>query len=83
LGRRVATPELVREALAYLADRVAGRLRRAGLAGRTVTVRVRFPQLRSVTRSATLPAPVSTTLTLTEVAEQLARSALFDHGSER
>ena len=35
-------PELIRETLGYLADRVAGRLRKANLAGRTVTVRVRF-----------------------------------------
>ena len=39
---------------AYLTDRVTGRLRKANLAGRRVTVRVRFPQMRSATRSATL-----------------------------
>ncbi len=76
LGRRHATPEVIRETLGYLADRVAGRLRRANLAGRTVTVRVRFAQLRSVTRSVTLSVAVSTTLTLTEMAENLARSAI-------
>src|SRR5438874_2175707 len=42
LGRRPATPELLRTVFGYLVDRVAGRLRAAGLAGRTVTVRVRF-----------------------------------------
>jgi DNA polymerase-4 len=83
LGRRHATPELIRETLGYLADRVAGRLRRANLAGRTVTVRVRFVHLRSVTRSITLPVATSTTLTLTEVAEQLARSAIADNQGER
>ncbi len=83
LGRRVATAELIRETLGYLADRVAGRLRTAKVAGRTVTVRVRFPQLRSVTRSITLPVAISTTLTLTEVAEGLARTALADNGQER
>ena len=82
LGRRAATPELVRETLAYLADRVAGRLRKAALAGRTVTVRVRFAHLRSVTRSLTLPAAISTTLTLTEVAEGLAHAALDDNQQE-
>jgi DNA polymerase IV len=78
LGRQEASPELIRETLGYLADRVAGRLRRATLAGKTVTVRVRFPRLRSVTRSVTLSAAISTTLTLTEVAETLAHSAIFD-----
>ncbi|HLV04698.1 MAG TPA: DNA polymerase IV [Actinomycetaceae bacterium] len=80
LGRRRATPELVREVLSHLAERVAGRLRAKGRAGRTVTVRVRFPAMRSVTRSHTLGAPVSATLTITEVAERLAWQALHDEG---
>jgi DNA polymerase-4 len=83
LGRREATPELIRETLGYLADRVAGRLRKATLAGRTVTVRVRFTHLRSVTRSATLAVAISTTLTLTEVAEGLAHAAILDNERER
>ena len=83
LGRREATPQLVRETLEYLADRVAGRLRKATVAGRTVTVRVRFAHLRSVTRSVTLPAAISSTLTLTEVAETLALGALRDNEGER
>jgi DNA polymerase-4 len=83
LGRRDATPELIRETLAYLADRVAGRLRKATLAGRTVTVRVRFLHMRSVTRSVTLSIAISTTLTLTEVAEGLVRLAILDNEQER
>jgi DNA polymerase-4 len=83
LGRRDATPELIRETLGYLADRVAGRLRKATLGGQTVTVRVRFPHLRSVTRSVTLSTAISTTLTLTEVAERLAHSAILDNDPER
>jgi DNA polymerase-4 len=82
LGRRDATPELIRETLAYLADRVASRLRKANLAGQTVTVRIRFPHLRSVTRSVTLSVAISTTLTLTEVAERLALSAILDNERE-
>ena len=83
LGRREATPELIRETLAYLTDRVAGRLRKANLAGRRITVRVRFPQMRSATRSATLPVAISTTLTLTEVAERLAYSAIVENDRAR
>jgi DNA polymerase-4 len=82
LGRRTATPELIRETLGYLADRVAGRLRKANLAGRTVTVRVRFLHLRSVTRSVTLSVGISTTLTLAEVAAKLARTAIQDNDQE-
>ncbi len=80
LGRRVATPELVRGVVAHLAERVAGRMRAKHRAGRTVTVRVRFAGMRSVTRSLTLAAPVSATLTLTEVAERLAWQAIDDEG---
>jgi len=80
LGRRRATDEVLRVTFGYLADRVATRLRAGEKAGRTVTVRVRFPGMRSVTRSITLSAPVSTTLTLTEIAVDLARSALDDTG---
>jgi DNA polymerase-4 len=82
LGRRQVTPELLRETLGYLADRVAGRLRKAGLAGRRVTVRVRFAHMRSVTRSVTLPVAISTTLTLTEVAEGLAQLAVLGNPRE-
>lgn len=68
--------------MAYLADRVAGRLRAKRRAGRTVTVRVRFAGMRAVTRSLTLPAPVAATLTLTEIAEQLAWQAIDDEHDE-
>jgi DNA polymerase-4 len=64
--------------LGHLADRVAGRLRARNRAGRTVTVRVRFTGMRSVTRSLTLAAPVAATLTLTEIGEQLVWRAIED-----
>ena len=83
LGRRRAEPELLASTLGYLSDRVAGRLRAAGRAGRTVTVRVRFPGMRSVSRGATLPAPVCATRTLTEVALELVDAALADNPGER
>jgi DNA polymerase IV len=41
-----------------MADGVASRLRRAGVAGRTVTLKVRFGDFRTITRSTTLPSPV-------------------------
>ena len=81
-GRQDASPDLVRAVLGHLADRVAGRLRAKQRAGRTVTIRVRFAGMRSVTRSHTGPHPVSTTLTLTETAERLVGAALSDHRDE-
>ena len=83
LGRRDATPDVIRPVLGHLADRVAGRLRAKRRAGRTVTVRVRFADMRAVTRSRTLPFALATTLTLTEVAEELVQTALSDHATQR
>ncbi len=85
-GRREPAPDLVRQVLGLLADRVAGRLRAKQRAGRTVTVRVRFSSrqrgMRSITRSRTGKDPVSATLTLTEIAEELVYAALGDHPDE-
>jgi DNA polymerase-4 len=82
-GRRHPTDELIRSVLGGLADRVAGRLRAKQRAGRTVTVRVRFAGMRAVTRSRTVPEPVSATLTLAEIATELVYAALHDHPDER
>ena len=83
LGRRDADAGLVRRTLLYLADRVGSRLRAAGRAGRTVTVRVRFADLHAVTRSMTSPSGVSGTLAISDVAVDLVNAVLADHPSER
>jgi DNA polymerase-4 len=83
LGRRPVTARLLRSTLGYLADRVAGRLRAAGCAGRTITVRVRFTGMRSVSRAVTLPDGIATTLTLTELATDLAVAVMVEHPDER
>jgi DNA polymerase-4 len=72
-----------RPTLRHLADRIGARLRAKSWLGRTVTVRVRFADLRSVTRSLTLPAPVSATTTLAEIAERLVRGVLASHPREK
>jgi DNA polymerase-4 len=48
---------LGREAV-RMADAVAWRLRKAGMVARTVSIKVRFGDFRTITRSTTLPAPV-------------------------
>ena len=83
LGKKPAQEQVFRPTLRHLADRVAGRLRAKSRPGRTVTVRVRFADLHSVTRSVTLDAPISATASLAEIAEELVRSALSDHPDER
>jgi DNA polymerase-4 len=70
-------------ALRHLADRVATRLRAKARPGRTVTVRVRFADLRAVTRSVTLDGPISATTILAEIAEELVRSVLAQYPQEK
>jgi hypothetical protein len=57
--------------------------RAKSLAGRTITVRVRFADLRAVTRSLTLSAPISATRALADIAEDLVRGVLADHRDEK
>jgi len=83
LGRKPAQVQVFRPVLRHLADRIATRLRAKSRPGRTVTVRVRFADLHSVTRSITLDAPIAATASLAEIAEELVRSALADHPDER
>ena len=48
-----------------------------------VTVRVRFDNLDSVTRSVTLDAPICATVSLAELAGELVRAVLADHPDEK
>jgi DNA polymerase-4 len=50
----VADPAVVRRALLALSGKTAGRLRRAGQAGRTVVLKVRLADFRTLNRSRTL-----------------------------
>jgi DNA polymerase-4 len=83
LGRKPAEERVIRPTLLHLADRIATRLRAKSRPGRTVTARVRFADMRSITRSVTLPAPISATRMLAEVAETLVQTALADHPNEK
>jgi DNA polymerase-4 len=83
LGRQPAIERVYKPTLHHLADRIGARLRAKSLAGRTITVRVRFADLRSVTRALTLSAPVSATRALAEIAEDLVRGVLADHRDEK
>jgi len=83
LGRKPAEERFFIPTLRHLADRVASRLRAKSRFGRTVTVRVRFANLRSVTHSVTLDAPISATAILAEIAEELVRRVLARHPDEK
>src|SRR3970282_297353 len=54
-------PGRIRQSLLRLAERVSARARREGLAGSTITVKIRFADFTTLTRALTLPAAVTLT----------------------
>lgn len=69
--RDVADILVLRAFLRELAGRVSERLGRAGLQGRTVTVKVKFADFRQITRSRTLDEPIDDAATLERVGAEL------------
>jgi DNA polymerase-4 len=64
-------PEFLRREAVRMAEAVGARLRDHGLAGRTVTVKVRFADFQTITRSRTVPEPVDTGAAIAAVASEL------------
>jgi DNA polymerase IV len=71
LGRSRASPSEVDAAVIALVERVCGRMRAAGRAGRTVVLRLRFDDYARVTRSHTLPCATAQTDAILTVARML------------
>ncbi|MDQ4212624.1 DNA polymerase IV [Microbacterium capsulatum] len=67
----VSDPDALRSELLRLADRVAGRLRRAGWETGTVAIKIRFADFTTVNRSQTLPEPTSVGQRIGDVARSL------------
>jgi len=67
-GRDTDDPEVIRRELLRLSAKVTSRMRTARVAGRTVTLRVRFADFTTITRSKTLPEA-------TDVTQQVYRTA--------
>ena len=82
LGRGLSDREEMAVVILGLADRVGRRLRAKGRAGSTITLRVRFPGPRSVTRSHTLRSPTGSTAALANLGVVLLERALADNGGE-
>jgi len=76
----IADPEELRGVLDLLAEKVAWRLRRHGLRGRTVTVKARFPDFATHTRSETLQQTTCSTATIRAVARELLERRLDRRG---
>jgi DNA polymerase-4 len=83
LGKRPFEEQVFGPMLRLLADRIGSRLRHKSLTGWTVTARVRFADMRAVTRSTTLAAPIAATAIIAEIAVDLVRRVARDHPLER
>ena len=67
----LTAPTEVERAVLSLCDKLAGRLRRGDEAGRTVTLKVRFGDFSTITRSETSPGLISTTAQLWDICRRL------------
>ena len=59
------------------AERVGASLRAQGIRGRTVTLKIKFADFQQITRSQTLPQPISSTQTLFDVGCRLLRAEVL------
>ena len=82
-SRDVDDPDVVRRELLRLAERTAARLRTAGLAGRTVSVKIRFADFTTITRARTLSEPTDVAAVLYATARQLYEAIGLDRARLR
>lgn len=76
LGRGLVDPEEMAVVVLGLADRIGRRLRAKDRSGATLSVRVRFPGPRLVSRNHTLPSPTASTAALANLGVELVNRAL-------
>jgi len=83
LGRGLTGRDEMAVIVLGIADRVGRRLRAKSRAGSTLTMRVRFPGPRSITRSHTLSTPTASTAALVNLGMVLLDRAIEDNPGER
>jgi len=76
----IEQPDEIRTKLLDLAERVGWRVRKEGLAGKTITLKVRFSSFRTITRSVTLQDPVALDEVIYEIALQLMDKIIVKEG---
>ncbi|MCU1386954.1 MAG: dinB [Ilumatobacteraceae bacterium] len=86
LGHRMRTADELDAFLVGIVDRVTGRMRKAGRAGRTIVLRIRFDDYRAITRSHSLDQPTAHTETVLHVVRVLldgVMAQIAEHGVTR
>ena len=76
---QIRTLEELKPMLLRLIDKVSARLRKKNRTARTITIRVRFGDLSSVTRSATMPTPTASTQAIADVGYRLLAKVLDEY----
>jgi len=76
----ISDPDALRDVIDALADRVAGRVRRHGLAAHTVQLKARYTDFTTVTRAHTLSEPTSQTVVIRDTARELLEARLGRKG---
>jgi len=76
LGRGLVDPDEMAVVVLGIADRIGRRLRAKGRSGSTLSVRVRYPGPRLVSRSHTLASPTASTAALANLGVELVHRAL-------
>ena len=79
-ARDIADPDELQEILDTLAEKVAWRLRRAGVRARTLCLKARYADFTTVTRSSTLERPMNATRDVRDAARDLLRNRLGRSG---
>jgi len=82
-ARDVDDPQVVLRELLRLSERVAARLRSAGMSGRTVVIKVRFADFTTITRSRTLTEYTDVARTVYACARELYRALGLDRARLR
>lgn len=81
--RDVDDPAVLRRELLRLSETLARRLRRAGITGRTVTLKLRYANFRTITRSRTLELPTDHAMELHREAAALLDALRLDQARVR
>jgi DNA polymerase-4 len=76
---QIRTFEELKPMLLRLIDKVSARLRKKNRTARTITIRVRFGDLSSVTRSATMPTPTASTQAIADLGYRLLEKVLYEY----
>lgn len=82
-GVDIDNPDLIHRELLRLSEKVAGRLRHAGLRGRTVSLKVKFADFTTITRSKTIADPTDVSQEIYAIARSLYEALHLDRARIR